>query len=134
MLPLLRAVADGEAHRSSDLLPQLADEFGLTDEERSLRHLNGRGYRSRLWRAGRPALGAGRLPPPSSPPMTATRCPARAPCTTLPPRNGKRARCGHATQEGDGGGSAVGVGRGGIPLRIPGGPGCPRSGHLQRRR
>ena len=42
MLPLLRAVADGEAHRTSDLLPQLADEFGLTDSERSVLVPSGR--------------------------------------------------------------------------------------------
>lgn len=35
MLPLLRAVSDGNEHRTSDLLPQLADEFHLTAEERS---------------------------------------------------------------------------------------------------
>lgn len=35
MLPLLRSVADGEVRRTSDLLPQLADEFRLTDSERS---------------------------------------------------------------------------------------------------
>ncbi|MBJ7595914.1 MAG: restriction endonuclease [Candidatus Dormibacteraeota bacterium] len=35
MVPLLRAVADGETHRTSELLPRLADEFGLSEEERS---------------------------------------------------------------------------------------------------
>ncbi|HEX4755832.1 MAG TPA: restriction endonuclease [Candidatus Dormibacteraeota bacterium] len=35
MLPLLRAVGDGETHRTSELLPRLADEFGLSEEERA---------------------------------------------------------------------------------------------------
>ncbi len=35
MLPLLRSMADGEVHRTSDLLPQLADEFQLTASERN---------------------------------------------------------------------------------------------------
>jgi restriction system protein len=34
MLPLLRAVADGEDHPLRDLTARMADEFGLTDEER----------------------------------------------------------------------------------------------------
>ncbi|MEO8899413.1 MAG: restriction endonuclease [Candidatus Dormibacter sp.] len=42
MLPLLRAVADGEAHRTSELLPQLADEFHLTDSEREVLVPSGR--------------------------------------------------------------------------------------------
>ena len=42
MLPLLRAVADGETHRTSDLLPRLADEFHLTDSERSVLVPSGR--------------------------------------------------------------------------------------------
>jgi restriction system protein len=34
MLPLLRAVADGQEHSIRDLTRQLADDFGLTDSER----------------------------------------------------------------------------------------------------
>jgi restriction system protein len=34
MLPLLRAVADGESHTLRDLTRKLADDFGLTDSER----------------------------------------------------------------------------------------------------
>ncbi len=34
-LPLLRALADGRDHRIGDLYQSLADEFGLTAEERS---------------------------------------------------------------------------------------------------
>jgi restriction system protein len=35
MLPLLRAVADGRDHRLTDLVPALADHFGLSEEERN---------------------------------------------------------------------------------------------------
>ncbi len=34
MLPLLRLVADGKEHRASDAVERLADEFGLSEEER----------------------------------------------------------------------------------------------------
>lgn len=37
MLPLLRAVADGQEHRMKILVRGLADQFGLTDEERERR-------------------------------------------------------------------------------------------------
>ncbi len=35
MLPLLRLLGDGGEHRASDAVERLADEFGLTDEERT---------------------------------------------------------------------------------------------------
>src|SRR5438445_714125 len=34
MLPLLRLMADGAEHRIRDLIPALADEFNLTEDER----------------------------------------------------------------------------------------------------
>lgn len=36
MLPLLRISADGKEHRISDVIGRLAEEFGLTDEERQI--------------------------------------------------------------------------------------------------
>lgn len=35
MLPLLRAVSDGQDHRTSELIPGLADAFGVSAEERA---------------------------------------------------------------------------------------------------
>ncbi|MBM4434809.1 MAG: restriction endonuclease [Chloroflexi bacterium] len=37
MLPLLRAAADGQPHRMRDLVPIVADELGLSEEDRTLR-------------------------------------------------------------------------------------------------
>jgi hypothetical protein len=34
MLPLMQAISDGEDHIMRDLTEQLAERFGLTDEER----------------------------------------------------------------------------------------------------
>ncbi|RZJ24207.1 MAG: restriction endonuclease [Haliea sp.] len=50
-LPLLRAIGDGDAHRVRDLTARLADEFGLTDEERVQRLPSGTNlvFANRLW-------------------------------------------------------------------------------------
>lgn len=45
MLPLLRSMADGAEHRVRDRIPVLADEFGLTDEERRDLLPSGRQFR-----------------------------------------------------------------------------------------
>ncbi|MGI8998746.1 MAG: winged helix-turn-helix domain-containing protein [Candidatus Limnocylindria bacterium] len=41
MLPVLRYVGDGEQHSPRDAIDALADEFGLTEEERAQRLRSG---------------------------------------------------------------------------------------------